>query len=95
MNADQPNELKCQLVATKDGNFTQDSAKLLARSSDEAPMSLAVHEPSNSIVVTALKPLFEEVEKLVRQLDAEGAQAVGGLWYWGATQPCSTVRSTI
>ncbi len=42
----------------------------------EPKMTIAVHEPSNSLIVTAPDQLFEEVEKLARSIDSRGEQAV-------------------
>ncbi len=42
----------------------------------EPTMTIAVHEPSNSLVVTAPEPMFLEVEKLARSIDMRGAQTV-------------------
>lgn len=60
------------------GNATQESLKLLGQSSNnqEPKLSVAVHEPSNSLIVTAPQQLFEEVQALVQRLDARGEQAV-------------------
>ena len=42
----------------------------------EPKMTVAVHEPSNSLIVTAPEPLFLEVERLVHSIDKRGEQAV-------------------
>ena len=42
----------------------------------EPKMTIAVHEPSNSLVVTAPEPMFREVEKLARSIDERGEQMV-------------------
>lgn len=42
----------------------------------EPKMTIAVHEPSNSLVVTAPEQMFLEVEKLARSIDARGEQTV-------------------
>lgn len=42
----------------------------------EPKMTVAVHEPSNSLIVTAPDTLFEQVEKLAREIDSRGEQAV-------------------
>ncbi|NNE00839.1 MAG: general secretion pathway protein [Pirellulaceae bacterium] len=42
----------------------------------EPKMTIAVHEPSNSLIVTAPEQLFLEVEKLARLVDARGEQAI-------------------
>ena len=39
-------------------------------------MTVAVHEPSNSLVVTAPEQLFEQVERLVRVIDVRGEQTI-------------------
>ncbi len=39
-------------------------------------MTIAVHEPSNSLVVTAPEHMFLEVEALARSIDARGEQTV-------------------
>ncbi|KAA5544699.1 general secretion pathway protein [Roseiconus nitratireducens] len=43
---------------------------------DEPKMTLAVHEPSNSLIVTAPDQLFEEVERLAKVIDGRGEQVV-------------------
>ncbi|QDV88104.1 secretin N-terminal domain-containing protein [Stieleria magnilauensis] len=42
----------------------------------EPKMTLAVHEPSNSLIVTAPDPLFKEVEALVKTIDVRGEQMI-------------------
>ena len=42
----------------------------------EPKMTIAVHESSNSLIVTAPEQLFAEVEKLARLIDNRGEQAV-------------------
>jgi hypothetical protein len=37
-------------------------------------MTIAVHEPSNSLIVTAPEQLFREVEKLAMLIDTQGQQ---------------------
>ena len=39
-------------------------------------MTVAVHEPSNSLIVTAPDSLFLEVEKLAKEIDARAAQTL-------------------
>ena len=39
-------------------------------------MTIAVHEPSNSLIVTAPEQLFQEVEALAKLVDSRSAQAV-------------------
>ena len=47
----------------------------------EPQMSVAIHEASNSLVITAPDPLFREVEQLIRRLDAQAAQTVEVIYY--------------
>lgn len=42
----------------------------------EPKMTIAVHEPSNSLIVTAPKQLFEEVQKLALAIDQRAEQSV-------------------
>jgi type II secretory pathway component GspD/PulD (secretin) len=42
----------------------------------EPKMTIAVHEPSNSLIVTAPDQLFKEVEQLAMRIDARNEQAV-------------------
>ncbi|MDE0866769.1 MAG: general secretion pathway protein, partial [Rubripirellula sp.] len=42
----------------------------------EPQMTVAVHEPSNSLVVTAPEQLFQEVERLAKAIDTRGEQTV-------------------
>ncbi|QDV47006.1 Bacterial type II/III secretion system short domain protein [Stieleria neptunia] len=42
----------------------------------EPKMTLAVHEPSNSLIVTAPDPLFKDVEALVKTIDVRGEQMI-------------------
>jgi hypothetical protein len=46
------------------------------KSSLEPMMTIAVHEPSNSLIVTAPEQLFQEVEKLAKSIDSRSAQTV-------------------
>lgn len=39
-------------------------------------MTIAVHEASNSLIVTAPEQLFQEVEKLAIEIDSRGEQMV-------------------
>ena len=39
-------------------------------------MTIAVHEPSNSLIVTAPESLLVEVEKLAMSIDARGRQTI-------------------
>ncbi len=39
-------------------------------------MTVAVHEPSNSLIITAPDQLFTEVEQLIRLLDDQAEQTV-------------------
>lgn len=67
----------------KDGKDGEQSKKQAAQSKGarapvnlEPKMTVAVHEPSNSLIVTAPDQLFSEVEKLVKSIDSRGEQAV-------------------
>jgi type II secretory pathway component GspD/PulD (secretin) len=42
----------------------------------EPRMTIAIHEPSNSLIVTAPEPLFREVEQLARQIDLRSKRSV-------------------
>lgn len=42
----------------------------------EPKMTIAVHEPSNSLIVTAPEQLFKEVEKLAKLIDSRSRQTV-------------------
>jgi type II secretory pathway component GspD/PulD (secretin) len=42
----------------------------------EPRMTIAVHEPSNSLIITAPDRLFQEVEQLVKLIDSRNEQAV-------------------
>lgn len=42
----------------------------------EPKMTLAVHEPSNSLIVTAPDQLYKEVEALVKTIDVRGEQTI-------------------
>ena len=43
----------------------------------EPKMTIAVHEPSNSLIVTAPDQLFKEVEQLVQLMDVRSEQTIG------------------
>lgn len=90
--------LQERIASGKDRSATEQGLKLLASQSRQAQMNLAVHEPSNAIIVTAPTALFEDVEKLVRKLDAQGAsgaEAVEVLWYPGATTRLESLREML
>jgi type II secretory pathway component GspD/PulD (secretin) len=42
----------------------------------EPKMTIAVHEPSNSLIVTAPEQLFKEVEQLAMQIDLRSKQSI-------------------
>ena len=54
----------------------QAQKKSSAPRNTEPTMTVAVHEPSNSLIVTAPQTLFEQVEKLCKSLDAKAEQEV-------------------
>lgn len=56
----------------------------------EPKMTLAVHEASNSLIVTAPEQLFKEVERLVKSLDDRGQQTIQVI-----TPPNSQVLETV
>lgn len=65
----------------RDRDRRDDSRQASARSGQpvvdlEPKMTVAVHEPSNSLIVTAPQQLFEEVEKLARSIDSRAEQTV-------------------
>jgi hypothetical protein len=43
---------------------------------EDPQMTIAVHEPSNSLIVTASEQLFREVEKLAQTIDSRGEQTI-------------------
>lgn len=64
-----------------DNNRNEPEVKVQTSSNSEPQMTLAVHERSNSLIVTAPDALFQEVEQLVRTLDDKGAETVEVVWY--------------
>ncbi|GAA5505997.1 secretin N-terminal domain-containing protein [Novipirellula caenicola] len=62
-----------QAAAAKKGLKTPDSKP---ERDLEPKMTVAVHEASNSLIVTAPRDLFNEVEKLAKQIDARGEQTI-------------------
>ena len=59
---------------SKDSRQPQKSS---SQSRDLEPrMTVAVHEPSNSLVVTAPRQLFEEVQELARMIDERNRKSV-------------------
>lgn len=90
--------LQERIASSRDRNATEEGLKLLASQSKQAQMNLAVHEPSNAIIVTAPEALYEEVEVLVKKLDAQGAsgaEAVEVLWYPGAELRLESLRDML
>ncbi len=59
----------------KKGNEKQAPASRTAKNL-EPKITVAVHEPSNSLIVTAPEQLFKEVEKLALSIDSRGEQLV-------------------
>ena len=47
-----------------------------AARNNEPKMTIAVHEPSNSLIITAPEPLFKQAEKLAKLIDQRGVQAI-------------------
>ncbi len=62
----------------QNGKKTQQQQKSSGSSNQglEPKMSLAVHEPSNSLIVVAPEQLFREVESLVKLMDTRSAQTM-------------------
>ena len=91
-------KLQQQIAASKDRAASEKGLKLLASQSRHAQMNLAIHAPSNAIIVTAPNALFKDVEELVRKLDAQGASgadSVEVLWYPGATTRLKSLRDML
>ncbi|QDT04612.1 Bacterial type II/III secretion system short domain protein [Rubripirellula lacrimiformis] len=63
-------------VAARDGKTSRKEEPKVAAADLEPKMTVAVHEASNSLIVTAPDALFKEVEALVEHIDARGEQAV-------------------
>ncbi|QDS92321.1 Bacterial type II/III secretion system short domain protein [Roseimaritima multifibrata] len=59
----------------QNGNKTPAAAKATDRDL-EPMMTLAVHQPSNSLIVTAPEALYEEVKALVERVDTRGEQSI-------------------
>ena len=47
-----------------------------AATNNEPKMTIAVHDKSNSLIVTAPEPLFKEVEKLAKLLDSRSVETI-------------------
>jgi type II secretory pathway component GspD/PulD (secretin) len=62
----------------RDGEGNRDRREMIDRPTrDKQPeMTVAVHQPSNSLVVTAPDSLFAEVELLVRAVDTRGERVI-------------------
>ena len=60
----------------KDNKKTPSKAPAQQARDLEPKMTLAVHEPSNSLIVTAPDALFEEVQKLAMLLDSRAERAI-------------------
>ena len=65
----------------REGGEGERQAVIQTSRNQEPQMSVAIHEGSNSLVVTAPDPLFEEVELLVKKLDEQAAQTVEVIYY--------------
>ena len=72
-------------VATKGGdeNKKEDEKKSPSKATSNQPiqdlkpvMTIAIHDPSNSLIVTAPDQLFEEVERLAKLIDTRSEQRV-------------------
>ena len=61
-------------AAAKKGGDKKPSGNNQPAKSLEPKMTIAVHEPSNSLIVTAPEPLFLEVEKLAMSIDQRNRQ---------------------
>lgn len=68
--------------APKPTKASADAQKLAALSKASQPkdlapkMTVAVHEPSNSLIVTAPDSLLEQVESLIQSIDSRGEQSI-------------------
>lgn len=61
-------------AASKKGGDKKTSGNNQSTKSLEPKMTIAVHEPSNSLIVTAPEQLFREVEKLAMSIDERNKQ---------------------
>ena len=66
--------VKAAAAASKDKKGSKSSSQ--PENDLEPKMTIAVHEPSNSLIVTAPEALFAQVERLAQAIDARGEQAV-------------------
>ena len=72
--ASQPSTANQEGEAKK--SMPKKQANQLARNL-EPQMTIAVHEPSNTLIVTAPDQLFKEVEQLVKLMDVRSEQTIG------------------
>lgn len=72
----QQDSREAQKVDEKSKKQAPKKPSAAAARSMEPKMTVAVHEPSNSLVITAPEQLFKEVEQLARSIDFRGEQTV-------------------
>jgi type II secretory pathway component GspD/PulD (secretin) len=81
MNTEQKKALQTQRTNDKDRGANGPENKIQTSRNQEPQMSIAVHEVSNSIIVTAPDTLFQEIKQLIEKLDQQSEQAVEVIYY--------------
>jgi len=81
MNTEQKKAQQTQRANEKDRGANGPENKIQTSRNQEPQMSIAVHEVSNSIIVTAPDTLFQEIKQLIEKLDQQSEQAVEVIYY--------------
>ncbi|MCY2973272.1 MAG: hypothetical protein NTW52_01255 [Planctomycetota bacterium] len=81
MNTEQKKAQQTQRANDKERGANGPENKIQTSRNQEPQMSIAVHEVSNSIIVTAPETLFQEIKQLIEKLDQQSEQAVEVIYY--------------
>ncbi len=94
LNTEQKNAQQAQRANDRERGQATNENNIQTSKNREPQMQVAVHEVSNSIVVTAPESLFQDVQKLVARLDEQSEQAVEVIFYPSA-QGVEMLRETL
>jgi type II secretory pathway component GspD/PulD (secretin) len=81
MNSEQKKAQQTERVANKERGEEGPENKIQTSRNQEPQMSIAVHEVSNSLIVTAPETLYQEIKQLIDRLDQQSEQAVEVIYY--------------
>jgi len=81
MSSEQKKAQQAESAADKERGQAGPENKIQTSRNQKPQMSIAVHEVSNSLIVTAPETLYQDIKELVDRLDQQSEQAVEVVYY--------------